>query len=107
MFALFDQLFAPLMVFVLIHDLAQPVLFLGKCLPCCLCPLPKASPELRQGNARFALFNQFLGILIAGAGLQRSAEIGQCPSFLIQIKVGIAHAEVPEMVIHKGFLVGL
>ena len=89
-------------ILVLIHHLAQFCFHLGKGFPPVLCPFPEAIRELRQRNALFARVDQFLNILfgvelriITGVQLQSFFKISQSATLLIQIIIGIAHAEIP------------
>ena len=94
-------------ILVLVHHLAQFCFHLGKGFPPVLCPLPEARRELRQGNTLPAPVDQLHGVLVVGAGLQCLFKISQSPALLIQIKVGVTHAEVPVMIACKVFLMGL
>ena len=94
-------------ILVLVHHLAQFCFHLGKGFPPVLCPLPEARRELRQGNALPAPVDQLHGVLVVGAGLQCLFKISQSPALLIQIKVGVTHAEVPVIVVLEVFLMGL
>ena len=105
-FALLDQFLAAFTVFILVHKSAQPGLLLGKGFPCRLCPLPKAFFKSWEGDTLFTVIYEHLRILVAGTGLQRLAEIRQCPALLVEIVIGITHAEIPAMVACKIFLMG-
>ena len=94
-------------IFVLIHHLAQFCFHLGKGFPPVLCPIPEALRELRQRNALLAPVDQLHGVLVVGAGLQCLFKISQSPALLIQIKVGVTHAEVPGISISQFLLMGL
>ena len=94
-------------IFVLIHHLAQFCFHLGKGFPPVLCPLPEALPELRQRNTLLAPFDKLFGVLVTRAGFQCLFKISQSPALLIQIKVGVTHAEVPVIVVLEVFLMGL
>ena len=101
------QFIPPLMVLVLIHPLTQLCLLLSKFLPCRLRPLPEALREPGQSDSLLTPFNELLGIPVTGAGFQRRLEIGQRPALLVQVVVGITHAEVPAMVPCEIRLMGL
>ena len=98
------QLLAPGVVLVLVHHSAQLGLMLGKVFPCRFRPLPEAHRKPWPRNVRFAPFDESLGVLIVGAGLQRLVEIRQGPAPLIQVVIRIAHAEVPVVIALKVFL---
>ena len=105
-FAFLDQFTAMLMVLILIHDLAQLGFLLGKLLPRRFRPFPETLTKLRHGDALFTPVDQLLGILVIGASFQGLFKVSQSPAFLIQIKVGITHAEVPVIVVLEVFLMG-
>ena len=94
-------------ILVLVHHLAQLGLLLGKVLPCRFRPLPEALPELRQRNTLLAPFDKLFGVIVTRAGFQCLFKISQSPALLIQIKVGVTHAEVPVIVVLEVFLMGL
>ena len=101
-------------IFVLIHHLAQFCFHFRKGFPPVLCPLPEALRELRQGNALLAPVNQFLNVLlgvelriITGMQFQSFFKIPKSPAFLIQIIIGISHAEIPGISVSKFLLLGL
>ena len=94
-------------ILVLVHHLAQCPFHFGKGFPPVLCPLPEALRELRQGNAFLARINQFFGIRVIRAGLQRLFKVPKGAPLLVQIVIGIAHAEVPVVVAFEVFLMGL
>ena len=94
-------------VFVLVHHLAQLCFHLGKGFPPVLCPLPEALPELRQRNTLLAPVDKLFGVIVTRADFQCLFKISQSPALLIQIKVGVTHAEVPVIVVLEVFLMGL
>ena len=94
------------MVLVLVHHLAKFCFHLREGFPPVLRPFTEAGRELRQGDAPFTPVDELLSVLVTGAGFQRRPKIGQSPTLLIQIVIGIAHAEVPAMVACKIFLMG-
>ena len=94
-------------IFVLIHHLAQFCFHLGKGFPPVLCPLPEALPELRQRNTLLAPFDKLFGVIVTRADFQCLFKISQSPALLIQIKVGVTHAEVPVIIVLEVFLMGL
>ena len=107
LFALPGEFFPPFMVPVFFHKTAQFRLLLRKGRPCFLCPLPEIFPETGQGDAVLTAADKLLRVLIPGKGLQRSAEIEQPTALLVQVVIGIAHAEIPHMIPFKICLVGL
>ena len=94
-------------IFVLIHHLAQFCFHLGKGFPPVLCPLPEALPELRQRNTLLAPVDKLFGVIVTRADFQCLFKISQSPALLIQIKVGVTHAEVPVIIVLEVFLMGL
>ena len=113
-FHLGHDLCAAGMVLVVVHHLAQFCFHLGKGLPPVLCPLPEALRELRQGDTLLAPVDQFLNILfgvefriITGVQFQSFFKISQSAALLIQIEIGIAHAEIPGISISQFLLVWL
>ena len=101
------QFLAPGVVLVLVHHLAQLRFHFGKGFPRRFRPLPEARRELRQGNALPAPFDKHFGILVAGTGFQCFFKVPQGAALLVQIVVGIPHAEVPAVVTLEVFLMGL
>ena len=95
------------MIFVLIHHLAQFCFHLGKGFPPVLCPLSEALPELRQRNTLLAPVDKLFGVIVTRADFQCLFKISQSPALLIQIKVGVTHAEVPVIIVLEVFLMGL
>ena len=89
---------APEVFLVLVHHPAQLRFPLGKGFPPIYRPLPEALCKLGKRDTFLAVTDHFPGVLIVRAGLQRPAEVGQRPPFLIQVVIGISHTEVPEMV---------
>ena len=77
-----------------VYKRQQLGLLLGKVLPCRFRPLPEALPELRQRNTLLAPFDKLFGVIVTRAGFQCLFKISQSPALLIQIKVGVTHAEV-------------
>ena len=94
-------------IFVLIHHLAQFCFHFRKGFPPVLCPLPEALPELRQRNTLLAPFDKLFGVIVTRADFQCLFKISQSPALLIQIKVGVTHAEVPVIIVLEVFLMGL
>ena len=94
-------------IFVLIHHLAQFCFHLGKGFPPVLCPLPEALPKLRQRNTLLAPVDKLFGVIVTRADFQCLFKISQSPALLIQIKVGVTHAEVPVIIVLEVFLMGL
>ena len=94
-------------IFVLIHHLAQFCFHLDKGFPPVLCPLPEALPELRQRNTLLAPVDKLFGVIVTRADFQCLFKISQSPALLIQIKVGVTHAEVPVIIVLEVFLMGL
>ena len=94
-------------IFVLVHHLAQLCFHLGKGFPPVLCPFPEALPELRQRNTLLAPFDKLFGVIVTRADFQCLFKISQSPALLIQIKVGVTHAEVPVIIVLEVFLMGL
>ena len=100
-----NQFLAPLVVLVLIHDAAQVLFFSDKGLPCLHRPLPKGRFKPGQGEPAATVVNQLpdlcssvvLGV-IARVQCQRPLEMRQGGPLLVQIVVGIPHAEVPAVV---------
>ena len=102
------------MIFVLIHHLAQFCFHLGKGFPPVLCPLSEALRELGQRNAFRAPVDQILNVLsgvkfriITGMLFQSFFKIPQSAALLIQIIIGIPHAEIPGISISQFLLVAL
>ena len=94
-------------ILVVIHHLAQFCFHFRKGFPPVLCPLPEALPELRQRNTLLALFDKLFGVIVTRADFQCLFKISQSPALLIQIKVGVTHAEVPVIIVLEVFLMGL
>ena len=94
-------------ILVVIHHLAQFCFHLGKGFPPVLCPLPEALPELRQRNTLLAPVDKLFGVIVTRADFQCLFKISQSPALLIQIKVGVTHAEVPVIIVLEVFLMGL
>ena len=94
-------------ILVVIHHLAQFCFHLGKGFPPVLCPIPEALPELRQRNTLFAPVDKLFGVLVTRSNFQCLFKISQSPALLIQIKVGVTHAEVPVIIVLEVFLMGL
>ena len=95
-------------ILVVIHHLAQFCFHLGKGFPPVLCPIPEALPELRQRNTLLAPVDKLsLGVIVTRADFQCLFKISQSPALLIQIKIGITHAEVPVIIVLEVFLMGL
>ena len=94
-------------IFVLVHHLAQLCFHLGKGFPPVLCPFPEALPELRQRNTLLAPVDKLFGVIVTRADFQCLFKISQSPALLIQIKVGVTHAEVPVIIVLEVFLMGL
>ena len=94
-------------ILVLIHHLAQFCFHLGKGFPPVLCPIPEALPELRQRNTLLAPVDKLFGVIVTRADFQCLFKISQSPALLIQIKVGVTHAEVPVIIVLEVFLMGL
>ena len=89
---------APEVFLVLVHHPAQLRFPLGKGFPPIYRQLPEALCKLGKRDTFLAVTDHFPGVLIVRADLQRPAEVGQRPPFLIQVVIGISHTEVPEMV---------
>ena len=94
-------------ILVVIHHLAQFCFHLGKGFPPVLCPIPEALPELRQRNTLLAPVDKLFGVIVTRADFQCLFKISQSPALLIQIKVGVTHAEVPVIIVLEVFLMGL
>ena len=94
-------------VLVIIHHLAELSFIFSKCFPPQFCPLAKALRELRQGNPFPAAVEQCLCVLIIRTDFKSFLKVPQCTSFLIQIVIGVSHAEVPEIVVLEVFFMGL
>ena len=81
-----------------IHQRTQLLLRLGEREPCLLHADAERTLKERQGKPLVTIRNHTLGIRIAGKRGERRLKMWESAVLAVEIVVGVAHAEVPEMI---------
>ena len=96
--AFFYQFFVAFLQGIGIHNHSKFSLNLGKGSPGFFRFFTEVCLKQRQSQPAAAVVNQGLSILVIWAGSQCLFKIFQGKAFLIQVIVGVAHAEIPTVV---------
>ena len=82
-----------------IHQRTQLLLRLGEREPRLLHADAERARKEREGESAAAVLDHLLGVLVARQRRKRRLKVGQGAVFLIEVVVGIAHAEVPDVIV--------